>query len=199
VFFLYLQKQNKMLTLSFAPFPILESQRLFLRAVTVDDVNEVMELRGNPETMKFIPRPLVTSPEMALEHIAMIIEKIDNNTGINWAITLKGNPKLLGVIGHYRIQPENYRSEIGYMLLPQYQSQGIVSEAINTVLDYGFNVLNFHSVEAVVDPENYVSAKVLEKNGFVKEAHFLENEYWDGKFWDSVVYSLLKRNFVKKF
>ena len=187
-----------MLTLSFTPFPILESNRLLLRAVNVDDVNEVMELRGNPETMKFIPRPLVTSPEMALEHIAMIIEKIENNTGINWAITLKGNPKLLGVIGHYRIQPENYRSEIGYMLLPEYQGQGIVSEAINTVLDYGFNVLNFHSVEAVVDPENYVSAKVLEKNGFVKEAHFLENEYWDGKFWVSVVYSLLKRNFVKK-
>ncbi|WP_392388845.1 GNAT family N-acetyltransferase [Flavobacterium piscinae] len=111
---------------------------------------------------------------------------------------MKGNPKLLGIIGHYRIQPENYRSEIGYMLLPEYQNQGITSEAINIVLDYGFNVLNFHSVEAVVDPENYVSCKVLEKNGFVKEAHFLENEYWDGKFWDSVVYSLLKRNFVKK-
>ncbi|WP_026711473.1 GNAT family protein [Flavobacterium filum] len=187
-----------MLTLSFTPFPILESDRLLLRAVTVDDVNEVMELRGNPETMKFIPRPLATSPEMAMEHIAMITEKIENNTGINWAITLKGNPKLLGVIGHYRIQTENYRSEIGYMLLPDYQGKGIVSEAINLVLDYGFNVLNFHSVEAVVDPENHVSGIVLEKNGFVKEAHFLENEYWDGKFWDSVVYSLLKRNFVKK-
>ena len=84
------------------------------------------------------------------------------------------------------------------MLLPEYQNQGITSEAINIVLEYGFKVLNFHSVEAVVDPENYVSAKVLEKNGFVKEAHFLENEYWDGKFWDSVVYSLLKRNFIKK-
>lgn len=188
-----------MLTLSFTPFPNLESKRLLLRAVTVYDVNEVMALRGNSETMKFIPRPLVTSPEMALEHIAMITEKIENNTGINWAITVKGNPKLLGIIGHYRIQPENYHSEIGYMLLPEYQSQGIVSEAINTVLDYGFNVLNFHSVEAVVDPENAFFAKVLEKNGFVKEVNFLENEYWDGKFWDSVVYSLLKRNFVKKF
>lgn len=187
-----------MLTLSFTPFATLESDRLLLRAVTVDDINEVMELRGNPETMKYIPRPLVTSPEMALEHIAMINEKIENNIGINWAITLKGNPKLLGIIGHYRIQPENYRSEIGYMLLPEYQGQGIVSEAINMVLDYGFNVLHFHSVEAVVDPENYVSAKVLEKKGFVKEAHFLENVCWEGKFLDSAVFSLLKRNFKKE-
>ncbi|WP_333695956.1 GNAT family N-acetyltransferase [Flavobacterium sp.] len=186
-----------MLSLSFTPFPNLESDRLLLRAVTVDDVNEVMELRGNPETMKFIPRPLVTSQEMAWEHIAMITEKIENNTGINWAITLKENPKLVGIIGHYRIQPENYRSEIGYMLLPEYHGKGIVSEAINRVLDYGFNVLNFHSVEAVVDPENQASIRVLEKNGFVKEAHFLENEFWDGKFWDSVVFSILKRNFKK--
>ena len=196
MFFLSLQK-NKMLTLSFTPFPTLESNRLLLRAVSVDDVNEVMELRGNPETMKFIPRPLVTSPEMALGHIGMINEKIENNTGINWGITLKGNSKLLGVIGHYRIQPENYRSEIGYMLLPEYQGQGIVSEAIKMVLDYGFNVLNFHSVEAVVDPENHASAKVLEKNGFVKEAHFLENVCWEGKFLDSVVFSLLKEKFQK--
>jgi ribosomal-protein-alanine N-acetyltransferase len=188
-----------MLTLSFKPFAILESNRLLLRAVTKSDMNEVLALRGNPKTMKFIPRPLVTTTKMALEHIEMIAKKIEDNLGINWAITLKGNPKLIGIIGHYRIQPENYRSEIGYMLLPEYQNQGITSEAINLVLDYGFNQLNFHSVEAVVDPENFGSINVLEKNGFIKEAHFLENEYWDGKFWDSAVYSLLNRNFKKKY
>jgi len=193
---LFLSK--KMLTLSFNPFPILESNRLLLRAVTPEDVNEVYELRSNPETMKFIPRPLVTSTEMALEHIDMIAKKIENNEGINWAITLKGNPKLLGIIGHYRIQPENYRSEIGYMILPQYQNKGITSEAIHLLLDYGFNHLNFHSVEAIIDPRNHASAKVLEKNGFVKEAHFLEDVFWDGQFIDSSVYSLLKRNFIKK-
>ncbi len=185
-------------TLSFTPFPILQSNRLRLRAVTVEDTNEVIALRGNSETMKFIPRPLITTPEMALAHIALIAEKIKNNTGIDWAITMKGSNKLLGIIGFYRIQPENYRSEIGYVLLPAYQNQGITSEAINLVLDYGFNVLHFHSMEAIVDPDNHASGKVLKKNGFVKEAHLVENEYWDGKFWDSVIYSLLKRNFIKK-
>lgn len=197
VFFLSLLK--KMLTISFNPFPILESNRLLLRAVTPKDVNEVLELRGNPETMKFIPRPLVTSTEEALEHIDMITKKIKNNEGINWAITLKGNPKLLGIIGHYRIQPENYRSEIGYMLLPDYQNQGITSEAINRVLEYGFTILNFHSVEAIIDPRNDASAKVLEKNNFTKEAHFLEDVFWEGQFIDSAVYTLLKRNFNSDF
>lgn len=186
-----------MLTINFHPFKNLETERLLLRRVAASDIKEIRELRGNPETMKFIPRPLVTTDEEALEHFKMIDEKIENNTGINWAITLKGNPKLIGIIGHYRIQPENHRCEIGYMILPQYNGQGIVTEAIKAVLEYGFDDLKMHSIEAVIDPENFASERVLIKNGFVKEAHILENELWDGKFWDTVIYSLLKRNFKR--
>lgn len=186
-----------MLTINFHPFKNLETERLLLRRVAVSDIKEIRELRGNPETMKFIPRPLVTNDEEALEHFKMIDEKIENNSGINWAITLKENPKLIGIIGHYRIQPENHRCEIGYMILPQYNGQGIVTEAIKPVLEYGFDHLNMHSIEAVIDPENEASERVLQKNGFVKEAHILENELWNGKFWDTVIYSLLKRNFKR--
>jgi ribosomal-protein-alanine N-acetyltransferase len=186
-----------MLEINFHPFQNLETERLLLRRVSANDANEIMELRGNPETMKFIPRPLVTNKEQALEHINMIEAKIIENEGINWAITIKGNPKLIGVIGHYRIQPENHRCEIGYMILPQYNGKGYVTEAIKVVLEYGFEVLNMHSIEAVIDPDNIASERVLQKNNFVKEAHILENELWDGKFWDTVIYSILKRNFKK--
>lgn len=180
-----------MLEFNFHPFPVLETERLLLRRVTTDDVNEVFELRSNPETMKYIPRPLVKNNEEALEHIAMIEEKIETNLGINWGITLKGNPKLLGIIGYYRMQPENYRSEIGYILLPEFHGKGIITEAVNTLIKYGFNDLKLHSIEAIIDPENYASEKVLQKCGFVKEAHLKECEFYDGKFIDSVIYSLL--------
>lgn len=186
-----------MIEINFHPFKNLETERLLLRRVSIDDLNEILELRGNPETMKFIPRPLVKTEEDALNHFKMIDEKIEKNEGINWAITVKGNPKLIGIIGHYRIQPENHRCEIGYMILPQYKGQGIVTEAIKAVLEYGFEDMNMHSIEAVIDPENIASERVLQKNGFVKEAHILENEYYDGKFWDTVIYSILKRNFKK--
>ena len=186
-----------MIEINFHPFKNLETERLLLRRVSIDDLNEIIELRGNPETMKFIPRPLVKTEEDALNHFKMIDEKIEKNEGINWAITVKGNPKLIGIIGHYRIQPENHRCEIGYMILPQYNGQGIVTEAIKAVLEYGFEDMNMHSIEAVIDPDNIASERVLQKNGFVKEAHILENEYYDGKFWDTVIYSILKRNFKK--
>lgn len=184
-----------MLTINFHPFQNLETERLLLRRLDVNDWEEIMALRGNPETMKFIPRPLVTTKEQALEHLAMIEEKIINNTGINWGITIKGNRKIIGIIGHYRIQPENHRAEIGYMSLPETYGKGYITEAINVVLKYGFDQMKLHSIEAVIDPDNSASEKVLLKNGFVKEAHILENELWNGKFLDTVIYSLLKKNF----
>jgi [ribosomal protein S5]-alanine N-acetyltransferase len=186
-----------MLEINFHPFQNLETERLLLRQLDNNDVDEILALRGNPEIMKYIPRTLAKSKEDALEHITMINEKIENNTGINWGITIKGNPKIIGIIGHYRIQPENHRAEIGYMSFPEYNGKGIITEAIKVVVEYGFEQMNLHSIEAVIDPQNIASERVLQKNGFVKEAHILENELWDGKFWDTVIYSLLKKNFNK--
>lgn len=182
-----------MVTINFNPFPILETERITLRRVNINDVNEIFTLRSNPETMKYIPRPLVKTTEDALEHIAMIDAKIENNEGINWAITLKDDPKLIGIIGHYRIKPENYRAEIGYMLLPEFNGKGIMSEAVKEVVKYGFNVMKLHSIEAIIDPENFGSEKVLQKNGFVKEAHLKENEFYEGRFLDTVIYSILSK------
>jgi [ribosomal protein S5]-alanine N-acetyltransferase len=178
---------------SFLPFPILESKNLILRQITNDDVAEVFALRSNPETMKYIPRPLLQNHDEALAHIKVIQDRIENNEGIDWAITQKGNPKLLGIIGHYRIKWEHFRSEIGYMLLPEHHGQGIVPEAIQLIVDFGFNQMNLHSIEALIDPENQASAKVLERNGFVKEAHFKENEFYNGQFIDTIIYSLLQK------
>lgn len=180
-----------MLNFNFTPFPVIETERLILKRITNDDVNEVFELRSNPETMRYIPRPLVKTTEDALEHIAMIEEKIVANTGINWGISLKGDHKVLGIIGYYRLQPENYRAEIGYMLLPEFHGKGIITEAVKRLISYGFNELKLHSIEAVIDPENSASERVLEKCGFVKEAHLKEAEFYDGLFLDKVIYSLL--------
>ena len=183
-----------MLTINFHPFHNLETERLILRRVDNNDYKEVLSLRSNPETMKYIPRPILKNDEEALAHILMIETKIQNNEGINWAITIKGDPKLIGVIGHYRIQLENYRAEIGYMILPEFNGQGIVTEAVKEVVKYGFEIMKLHSIEAVIDPDNVASANVLKKNGFVKEAHLKENEFHEGRFYDSVIYSILNKD-----
>ena len=183
-----------MLQLNFEPFPNLETERLHLRRVTATDVEEILELRSNAETMKFIPRPLLKTEEDALAHIASIDSKIESQEGINWAITLKGSQKLIGVIGHYRIRPEHYRAEVGYMLLPQFHGKGIIPEAIKEVVKFGFEQIKLHSIEAIIDPANLASEKVLLKNGFIKEAHLIENEFFEGRFLDTVIYSILNKS-----
>jgi [ribosomal protein S5]-alanine N-acetyltransferase len=178
---------------SFLPFQNLESERLLLRQITTADVNEMYAMRSNAAVMKYIPRPLAKNHEEALEHIKLLQDNLEKNLGINWGITIKGNPTLVGLIGHFRIRWENFRSEVGYMLLPVYHGKGIATEAIKLAVEYGFNEMKMHSLEGIIAPENIASSRVLEKNGFVKEAHLIENEFYDGKFLDTVIYSLVKR------
>ena len=180
-----------MLQINFNPFPNLESDRLFFRQIIPGDVEEVFAIRSDAETMRYIPRPLAKTMQDALDHIEMVNKGIKDNNSINWGIVLKGNDKLAGMICLLRMKPENYRTEIGYILHPDFHGKGIMNEAVEAVIDYAFNVLKFHSLEAIIDPDNLASEKVLLKHHFIKEAHFKENEYYDGKFLDSVIYSLL--------
>ena len=182
-----------MVNINFTPFPNLQTERLVLRRIVKEDVNEIFSLRSDKETMKYVPRPLAKNLEEAMEHIVLIDSRIETNEGINWAITIKNEPKLIGIIGHYRIKPEHFRAEIGYMLLPEYHGKGIITEAIKEVVKYGFEVMKLHSIEAIIDPENFASERVLQKNSFVKEAHLKENEFYDGRFLDTVIYSLIKK------
>jgi RimJ/RimL family protein N-acetyltransferase len=183
-----------MLTVNFNPFPVLETEHLRLRQITEDDKNELFALRSDKDIMHFVPRPLMTSIDEAVAHIQMITENIEKQEFINWAIALKVDNKLMGVIGFYRMQKENYRAEVGYMLHTDFHKKGIMHEALTAIVDYGFTQMKLHSIEAVIDPRNMASENVLIRNGFVKEAHFKENFFYEGEFLDSVHYSLLGRS-----
>ena len=184
-----------MLEFNFSPFPNLETNRLNLRRLNLLDSNEILVLRSNPEIMKFIPRPLMKTKEEALEFISVMDANVNNNILLNWAITTKEEDKLIGMIGFYRMKPENYRAEVGYILSADFHGQGIITEALERIIQFGFDEMKLNSIEAVIDPENYGSEKVLLKNNFVKEGHFKEHTFFEGKFLDSVFYSLLKKNY----
>ncbi|MEW5675747.1 GNAT family N-acetyltransferase [Flavobacterium enshiense] len=182
-----------MLTFDFSTFPILETERLLLRQIVKDDANEMFMLRSNPEIMKYIPREMPKNLDDAVKHIEFMQGLLENCECINWAICLKEDKKLIGNIGYFRMQPENHRAEIGYMLNSSFHGKGIMQEALDRIINYGFNDMKLHSIEAVTDPENFASWKLLEKNGFIREGHFKEDCYWQGKYLDSFVYSLLNK------
>ena len=179
------------MTVNFNPFPELRTTRLSLRQLNHNDDAEMFVLRGDPQIMKYIHRPIAKTIAEAASVIDMKNEKISNNESINWAITLTGSDRLIGFIGYVRMTKENYRAEIGYLLHADHQGTGVMQEAIECVIQYGFKTLGLHSIEAVVSPENIASIKLLERNKFVREAYFKENEFYNGRFNDTAIYSLL--------
>ncbi len=181
-----------MLNTYFVTFPILTTDRLVLRQITFDDAEAMFDMRSDPEMMAYIPRPLAKTMEDATALIQSMLDGTEKGESLLWAISYKNDTKLLGTIGYWRLKPEHYRAEVGYLLHRDFWQQGIMHEALQAVLAFGFKDMNCHSIEAIIDPENVASARLLEKCGFVKEAHFKENCFFEGKFLDSLVYSRLK-------
>ncbi len=184
-----------MLTLNFDPFPVLETERLHLRALNPKDIEQLFALRSDKEAMRYIAKPVMKTLSDAEAHIKMVMDGLQKLEHINWAITLKGEDSLMGMIGFYRMLKEHYRTEVGYMLLPNFHRQGIMHEALKVVLAYGFKEMKAHSIAAVIDPRNAASENILLKNHFIKEAHFKENYFFDGEYLDSAHYSLLAKNY----
>lgn len=180
-----------MLEVNFNPFPLITTERLILRKARLEDTPEMFFFRSDPEMMKYIDRAPAKTEDEARGVLQMIIDASDNNTGISWTITLKGSDTMLGNISLWRLIKEHYRAEIGYVLHTAQQGKGIMNEAMKAVINYGFNTMGLHSIEANINPLNLASQKVLERNGFVREAYFRENYYHDGKFYDSAIYSLV--------
>ena len=181
-----------MLELNFSPFPELRTGRLLLRRLEKKDAAELFFLRSNEDVLRYLGKEPAASVNEVEEFIDKINRLSDGNESILWGIALLSNPKvIIGTICLWNIQKENYRGEIGYLLHPDHWRKGIMKEAINCVIDYGFNVLKLHSIEALFSAGNIGSSAVLESTGFVKEAHLKESLYFKGRFEDTIIYSQL--------
>ncbi len=181
-----------MLQLDLSPFPVIRTERLLLRPTTVADADVLYELRRNEDVMRYIDRPRPDSINDILALIQKIQDRFESNDGISWALALPDTDRYIGTISFHEIMKAHFRAEVGYMLHPDFHGKGIMSEALQAVIAHGFNNMGLHSIEAHLDPCNVASARILERNGFVREGLFKENHYWQGRFNDTAIYSLLK-------
>jgi [ribosomal protein S5]-alanine N-acetyltransferase len=183
-----------MLELNFSPFPEIKTKRLLLRRMTDADAAELLFLRSDEKVMQFIGREKTKSIEEATAFVQRINAALDANESIMWAIALQEAPgTMIGTICFWNILKDHYRAEVGYVLHPGFWSKGIMKEALQATVDFGFNEMKLHSIAGHINPENVVSGIVLEKCGFVREAYFKESFYFKGKFSDAAVYSLLAK------
>ena len=155
-----------MLSRRFTPFPILTTERLTLRQPLISDEQEIFTLRSDSEINKYLDRQLSNTIDDARNFINKVVENINKNDSLYWAITLSDRNILVGTICLFGFSDENDKCEIGYELLTNFQGQGIMKEASEKVIDYAFNTIKVQKIEAVIHRDNQNSIKLLEKLSF---------------------------------
>jgi len=172
--------------------PIIETSRLFLREVTNEDAPDVLSYLSDRDVVKHMGLEPFQTIEDALDEISWYQSIFKDGSGIRWGITLKESGKVIGSCGFLNRNSKHHRAEIGFELSKEYWGKGIASEALKGVLKFGFNHFSFERIEALIEPTNVPSQKLVEKQGFKREGLLRHYEFTCGKFDDLYMYSILK-------
>ena len=157
-------------------FPILKTQRLTLRQLVDNDNTAIFSLRSDDQINKYIGRPQQHIIDEASAFINKINRMIEQNQSVYWAISLNNNTELIGTICLWNFSEDHLTAELGYELIPRFQGQGIMNEAIHSVIEYAFEKIDLETIVAYPHKDNKSSIKLLEKNGFIWEADKIDED-----------------------
>jgi len=147
-------------------FRLIKTSRLVLRRLVAEDRKALFILRNDEQVNRFIMRNRMTSESEATAFIEQIWSNVDRGPDIYWAICLSSQPDLIGTICLWNFSEDRKQAELGYELFPAFQGRGLMSEAVQAVLDYGFKALALTNVEAYTHKANMRSKKMLTKFKF---------------------------------
>jgi ribosomal-protein-alanine N-acetyltransferase len=174
-------------------FPRLETERLVLRQIKESDADDLFRLYSDAAVMQYRGTDLYHASEEAHSLIKHFQELDQKARGQRWGLSFHGQEeRLLGTAGLNKINWVHFRGEIGYELSPACWNRGLMTEALSAITAYTFSAYKLHTIEANIAPANLASERVLQKLGFIKEAHYKENWFYRG-WWDSVIYTLHKK------
>lgn len=157
-----------MVNRNFTPFPILTTERLTLRQLSTDDQQDIFILRSDIEINKYLDREPSKTIEDAIKFINKVNDNIEKNNSIYWVITLTSTKTFVGTICLFGFSNEENSCEIGYELMTKFQRQGIMQEAIQSVIDFVFKTLELKKILAFTHYENQNSSNLLLKLNFLK-------------------------------
>jgi RimJ/RimL family protein N-acetyltransferase len=174
------------------PSRIIDTKRTRLRPLRIEDSAAMFELYADPEAMKYWSNQPVSDLAGAEKLVQDDIDWVAGGNAVLWAITEHGSDKALGKCVLFQFSKENGRAEIGYALNRSHWGQGLMTEIASAVIDYAFNELDLHRIEADSDTENEGSIGLLEKLGFQHEGMFRQRWRVYGEWQDSAMLGLLK-------
>lgn len=172
---------------------LLETPRLWLRRFQTGDEAPFLAYRNDPEIARYQSWESF-SPEEATEFIAeqQSLQLGEPGKWFQFAIELKETASLIGDCAFKVNEDDSRQAEIGFTLARAFQGKGYAAEAVERVLLYGFAELSLHRIIAITDCENISSVALLERLGMRREAHFIQNIWFKGKWGDEYLYALLR-------
>ncbi|WP_208588799.1 GNAT family N-acetyltransferase [Gracilibacillus suaedae] len=183
----------------FSDFPILETERLLLRKVSLGDIHDIYAYGSNEEVSKYVTWDTHQSLKETLEFVEYIISRYESNYLAPWAIEMKEMQQMVGTIDFVSWDTHQHIAEIGYVIAQEYWGKGIVTEAVKEVIDFGFNCMDLERIQAKCIVENIGSARVMEKAGMMFEGVLRKTVYNKGKHWDVKIYSILREEFAAQY
>ncbi|UEQ78455.1 GNAT family N-acetyltransferase [Chryseobacterium arthrosphaerae] len=153
----------------------LETERLILKEVDESYTEDILKIRSNPYINQYVKRNSPQNNYEALEFILHIKNKIQNGDMLFWGISFKDQRNLVGTICIWNFSDDRKTAEVGYELLPDYHKKGIMGEALNRVLEYGFDELNLQKILAYTHQFNEASQSLLLKHRFISEEGMKDN------------------------
>lgn len=177
------------------PVPTLTTPRLRLTPLdAVDDLEAYFHLVADPEVALYIGIEPLTALAEADKLLAGFARAVANGSEFHWGVRPldPADNTLLGSVNLQWNRPRR-RAETGYYFARRYWGQGYGKEALAAVLDFGFGALGLNRIEAMVYPENVASSALLRSLGFQQEAYLREHAWEKGRYWDDLIFGLLRR------
>jgi len=174
---------------------ILKTDDLQLRPSNPTDAEGMLAMLSDQESMRYWSDQPISDLDAAIEVLDQDLESDAQGNSMCWAITFNGQDKMIGKCILFQFSREN-RAEIGYILNRKYWRQGLTYQALGAVIDFAFNTLKLHRIEADVDTENLASIGLLEKLGFKREGLFRERWRVYDEWQDSLMLGLLKQDWL---
>lgn len=179
---------------AFLTFPRIETKNLLLRRIYPHDASALFEILSDEAVSEFFDDDAFVDISQARDQIEDWETGYQNQRCLRWGITRKGENQLIGTCGYYGFHSWNKRASIGYELARTVWRQGLMTEALGGIIDFGFGSLELNRIEAVIMPGNMASINLLEKLGFENEGLLREYERWGSKgFVDLCIFALLRK------
>lgn len=180
-------------------YPI-ETARVRIRPFSEGDLGAMIALYRVPEVLRYLyvgPRPddqIAKSLRERGEKIALNAE----GDKLILAIELKETGACIGEVILVWLSETHKSAEIGFLLHPDFQGKGYAYEATLPLLQFGFEVMDFHRIIGRCDGRNTPSARLMEKLGMRREAHLIENEFIKGEWTDELVFAMLQTEWRRR-